>query len=185
MKKICLQCKKEFKKAYSTSKRTFAKQKYCGQKCFSISVSGKKRGPMSEETKKKIGQQNKGNMTGIKNGEKTRFKKGQPSSRRGKKFPQISGDKHYAWKGGISTINEKIRHSLEYRLWRETVFKRDNYTCVWCGTKSRIGLSVVLHADHIKPFSKYPELRFAIDNGRTLCVQCHRTTDTYGFKLLK
>ena len=68
---------------------------------------------------------------------------------------------------------------------RKAVGERDNYTCVWCGTKSRIGLSVVLHADHIKPFSKYPELRFAIDNGRTLCVQCHRTTDTYGFKLLK
>lgn len=88
------------------------------------------------------------------------------------------GDKSPTWKGGISKINHIIRESLEYRLWREAVFKRDNWSCVWCGHKGNV------HADHIKRFADYPELRFAIDNGRTLCVPCHRTTETYG-RILK
>lgn len=91
-----------------------------------------------------------------------------------------SGSAHPFWKGGVTPINHKIRRSSEYRLWRESVFKRDNWTCVWCGTQSGKGKIVILHADHIKPFAYYPELRFAIDNGRTLCKECHRKTDTYG-----
>ena len=76
---------------------------------------------------------------------------------------------------GKSTLYKRIRKSKEYRLWREAVFERDDYTCVFCGD---IGGS--LNADHIKRFSDYPELRFAIDNGRTLCVDCHKKTGTYG-----
>ena len=66
---------------------------------------------------------------------------------------------------------------IEYKLWRATVFERDNYTCIiWCGNNK----SGNLEADHIKPFAYYPELRFAIDNGREHCVErCHKTTDTY------
>src|SRR3990167_3133052 len=82
------------------------------------------------------------------------------------------GDRHYNWQGGITDLNTKIRRSLEYRLWRTSVFERDNYTCVWCGD-NRGGN---LQADHIKPFSLFPELRFAIDNGRTLCFECHKKT---------
>jgi len=60
--------------------------------------------------------------------------------------------------------------SFEYKLWRTAVFERDKYTCVWCGHKGYV------EADHIKPFALFPELRFAIDNGRTLCRPCHVTT---------
>lgn len=85
------------------------------------------------------------------------------------------------WQGGITPINNKIRASAEYKLWREAVFARDGYKCIWCGD-DRGGN---LNADHIKPFYLFPELRFAIDNGRTLCEPCHRTTETYGRKVYK
>jgi 5-methylcytosine-specific restriction endonuclease McrA len=69
----------------------------------------------------------------------------------------------------------RIRESLEYRMWRRSVYERDHFTCVFCGATK-----VPLEADHIKPFALFPELRFAIDNGRTLCKPCHRTTSTFG-----
>ena len=102
-------------------------------------------------------------------------------SKLGNKNPMFgrTGEKCPRWKGGITSINKIIRGSLEYRIWRNSVFERDKYTCIWCGNKSEKGKRVFLHADHIKPFAYYPELRFAIDNRRTLCRECHKTTDTY------
>jgi hypothetical protein len=111
--------------------------------------------------------------------------KGKKAWNKGRKCPERSGVNSPGWRGGISTENHKLRHSIEYRLWRTAVFERDNYTCIWCGAKFIKGVSgnIILNADHIKPFAYFPELRFAIDNGRTLCEHCHRTTDTYAKKL--
>jgi 5-methylcytosine-specific restriction endonuclease McrA len=80
------------------------------------------------------------------------------------------GSKARNWKGGISPKNEIIRKSVEYKLWRDAVFKRDNYQCIWGGKAH----GNRLHADHIKPFALYPELRFAIDNGITLSEKAHK-----------
>lgn len=85
--------------------------------------------------------------------------------------------KHPRWEGGKTPLSKQIRNSKEYIDWRTTVFKRDNYTCQECGSRG-----YKLHADHIKPFAFYPELRLVIENGRTLCVPCHKKTDTYGHK---
>lgn len=102
-------------------------------------------------------------------------KKGKPNACIGQKRPNMTGVNNPRWKGGLSTEHEQIRKSTEYKLWRKAVFARDNYTCVACkATKCE------LNADHIKPFAFFPELRFAIDNGATLCVPCHRKTPTYG-----
>ena len=94
------------------------------------------------------------------------------------KDKRARGRTHGNWKGGVTPITFKIRNSLKYKEWRLKIFERDKYTCVCCG---KIG--GMLNADHIKPFSLFPELRFKLSNGRTLCVPCHKKTDTYGGKV--
>lgn len=91
--------------------------------------------------------------------------------------PKLRGSDSPSWKGGIYPHNLSIRRSFQYKQWAKKVKERDNYTCQICGVNS-----VYLHSDHIKEFSNYPELRFDLDNGRTLCVQCHRNTPNFGAK---
>lgn len=87
------------------------------------------------------------------------------------------GSKSHLWKGGITPVNVSIRSSVDYKLWREAVFKRDDFTCQFCKKKG-----IYVQADHIKPFAYFPELRFELNNGRTLCRECHKLTDTYAQK---
>lgn len=103
-----------------------------------------------------------------------------PRGMLGKKNPARAGEHSAFWRGGVSTENELARKSAEYRAWRTAVFERDNFTCQNCSVRGGN-----LHADHIKPFAYYPELRFDISNGRTLCESCHLETDTYGSKALR
>ena len=105
-------------------------------------------------------------------------------SKIGKPNFKLRGANNPLWKGGISKINKTIRQlimeTIEYKNWRREVFKRDNHICVFCGSKSGDGKAIILHADHIKPFALFPKLRFNIKNGRTLCIDCHKKSGTWG-----
>lgn len=60
------------------------------------------------------------------------------------------------------------RNMPQYIEWRKSVFERDGYACQDCGSKDRI------NAHHIKTWSGHPELRFDVDNGKTVCFECHK-----------
>lgn len=105
------------------------------------------------------------------------------------------GSRSPYWQRGITKVYDAIRNCFEYRQWRNDVFRRDKFSCQCCGDKKGGNLE----ADHIKPFSlilrvnKITSLQGAIDclelwdtrNGRTLCTECHKKTDTYGSKTSK
>jgi len=94
----------------------------------------------------------------------------------------MAGNNNPAWRGGKTPKLFALRLTFKYREWRKSVLLRDNFTCVFCGYKSKGIKPSDIQADHIKPFAIYPKLRFTISNGRTLCKPCHKITDTYGYK---
>ncbi len=102
---------------------------------------------------------------------------------KGKKYIQISGNKHFNWKGGITSLRNKIRHLFEYRQWICDVFTRDDYICQKCNIRGGN-----LEAHHIKRFTlilqenQIKDVKDAlnckelwnINNGQTLCKKCHQ-----------
>lgn len=114
---------------------------------------------------------------------------GIPKSEEMKKKMSIlkRGNKYNLGKGrGLTSLYDRIRTCLKYRLWRSDIYTRDNFTCQMCGD-SRGGN---LEAHHIKSFSKilqYYEITtieealrceelWNLNNGITLCEECHKNT---------
>ncbi len=89
------------------------------------------------------------------------------------KQKRIANNKNRAKSYPLRRLYKYIRESNEYKDWRKSVFQRDGYTCHKCGNKSTKGKYVYIQAHHKKPFALFPEERFAIDNGITLCKPCH------------
>lgn len=95
-----------------------------------------------------------------------------------------SGENSPLWKGGTSSERDIIKNSEEYRKWRKSIYERDKYTCQCCGDNKGHNL----HAHHIANFSNNIALRIDVNNGITLCNDCHNPSvsgsfhHTYGTK---
>lgn len=150
---------------------------------ISVSLRGRPGRKQTEGAKRKISEARKGKPLSVEHRRKIsliRTGSHHTEATCKKMAEDRRGEKSHLWKGGIYPKNLLIRCSAEYSKWRQSVFKRDDWTCKSCGAKG-----IQLNADHIKPFSTHPELRFDINNGRTLCEPCHRQTDTYGGRVFK
>ena len=104
-------------------------------------------------------------------------------------IPWNKGSKGYAWPKGNNHGNWNgakggIRNTSEYAKFRESVFKRDDWTCQNCKARNKEGLgkTVYLNVHHILPISTHYHLALSKENGVTLCEPCHFLTDSYGSK---
>jgi len=75
------------------------------------------------------------------------------------------------WAGGVGKKYQRLRMSKEYKLWRTQVLEKCDWTCQVCLVRGG-----KLEAHHIKEFASYPDLRFVLENGITLCKACHKQT---------
>lgn len=190
MKKCCVQCHKDYIKPYTMSKSKWATSKYCSKQCRLDSYPKKVELNCKQCANKFV----------VKNGRSERSKFCSKSCQLAH-YPSKATIVCWECKGhfivrnfrkesahfcsqqcasqyrdeGKRTADKKIRQSWAYKAWRTLVFERDDYKCTECETRGGS-----LHADHIKPFALYPELRFDVSNGRTLCVPCHMKTNTWG-----
>lgn len=90
---------------------------------------------------------------------------------KGKKMPEIAGENHYRYVEDRSKIKQccQERRSPKYKEWRLKVYKRDNFKCK-INNKDCV---LKIQAHHILPWRDYPELRYEINNGITLCLAHH------------
>ncbi len=206
MPKVDLQCKKCGKSFKKWKCRIKENGNYCSKECYQkdiVNILGKKeerkclncgKGFEIQPARKKkhcsisCRQKYKWQDTEYRK-HMSEVHKGQESPMSGKKHKpesiekmRISSKGQTAWNKGLGKATEHQRHikSIEHKEWREAIFKRDDYTCQMC--RQRGGK---LNADHIKPYSIYKDLRYELSNGRTLCEDCHRKTDTYGGRAVR
>jgi hypothetical protein len=128
-------------------------------------------------------------MSEAKRGEKNNmYGRPVPEERRARISVGLSGANHpnYGkrgkdatnWQGGLTDTMHALRNTPSYKIWRESVYARDDHTCQECGARSSSGNPVYLNAHHINPIkdNKNTLLIFDVDNGITLCEGCHNVT---------
>lgn len=160
IKRICLFCKAIFIRQISPSGLNKGGGKYCSNKCTGNALSHRYKNGEWNIYLKGL-QKGWGIRKGIKLGKQTREKIS-------KSLLGKCGKLSRNWQGGLTVINFGIRYSNEYQEWRKKVINRDSSICQLCKVKTKKA-----HANHIKKFSDYPDLRLKETNGITLCADCH------------
>ena len=140
--------KTAFKKGYKQDQETILKR-----------IESRAGYTHSQGTKDKIRLANLGRKHPFKTREKG-------IKRRFAKRPNASGENNYRWLGGYSKSQHK---GTEYDTWRKAVYERDGFRC----KISNGDCKGKIEAHHILSFTAYPELRFDINNGITLCHAHH------------
>lgn len=88
----------------------------------------------------------------------------------------MSGENAYNWNGGYDNEKTKFRKTYEFKQFVKKVLKRDNYKCTICGYKNGR-----LNVHHLDGYNWCEGKRTSIDNGVTLCKDCHEEFHTkYG-----
>ncbi len=147
----CEECLNTFLCNLSSSK------KYCSHKCYSNNLK-----------KRELPNLIPGGHRGYFHTEE--WKKNMSVKLTGRKIPSISGENHWAWKKDRSLLAKRQqRGDSSYREWRNQVWLRDDFTCKIanpdCNGK--------IEAHHILGWAKFPELRYQLNNGITLCHAHH------------
>jgi excinuclease UvrABC ATPase subunit len=177
IKKVCEYCGSDFF-VYPYRKNV---ARFCKHECYAKTVHKQEKTKNWYKAMERMTPWNKGKKWDketrkkMSESQKNRYET-ESAWNKGKKMP-FRGENHYNWKGGVSPLNHRIRHSVEYRTWRDKVFFRDNYTCQVCKTTE-----LPLNVHHIEEFSKNEDLRFDVNNGVTLCISCHEQVHNFSFK---
>jgi hypothetical protein len=130
---------------------------------------------LEEERRRKISEKKKGHpYHPVKSPETERLRREKiRAAKLGKPRPDMMGKGNPRWADGDP--DERLRRGREADEWQRKVFERDNHVCQFCGSRVR------LHAHHILHYDDYPEERFDVDNGISLCHRCrmlmHSITD--------
>ena len=179
----CVNCGKKVKK--HSYRLRISKTLYCSRKCKQEGHRGYKH---TEEAKRKIGIASIGRKAAKGSERSTEFKrnlseyaktnsnlkkfiKGDSPWNKGTKGLMPSGENHSWWIEDRTQLkkSEKKHLDVQYRIWMFGVKKRDNWKCK---IKKNTCLGR-LEAHHILNWVDYPEARYKINNGITLCHAHH------------
>jgi len=162
---------------------------------ISSSLTGIDYGPRSLAFKKNLSEKRRGRNNpffGKTHSEEWKIKRSKEQS--GKNHPMWGkfGAEHQRWippEKRKTKLYMQIRTCRLYKAWRSSVYERDEYVCQACSDSSGgnlnahhvVSLSFLVKKNSIKTLEDAIKCKalWDISNGQTLCLDCHKQTETY------